>query len=331
MRPLFVYVAAASALLGSACTMNKQEAPPLAGPSEFGTSITIAVTPDVLTQDGASQSSIVVTARDANGQPVRGLALRVETAVNGERMDFGNLSARTIVTGNDGRATTVYTAPAAPDTATDPFTIVEFVVTPIGTDFGNSTPRTASLRLTPPGWIIPVDGMQPKITITSTLMVDNEPILFDATQSTSSPNNPIALCTWNFGDGTSASGYQVSHEYRDPGTYTVRLTLTDGYGRSASTSQTITVSAGAVPTAAFTFSPAEPIPGQTLNFNAVSSTAAAGRDIVRYDWDFGDGASGTGVQTTHVFAAGKYVVTLKVTDDAGRKGTVSKEIDVKTP
>ena len=35
-----------SAYLASAgCTMKNQEAPPLAGPSEFGTSITITVTP----------------------------------------------------------------------------------------------------------------------------------------------------------------------------------------------------------------------------------------------------------------------------------------------
>ena len=38
----------------SACTMKKQEAPGLSGPSEFGTAITVTVTPDVITQDGAS-------------------------------------------------------------------------------------------------------------------------------------------------------------------------------------------------------------------------------------------------------------------------------------
>ena len=63
--------------------MKDQDAPPLTGPSEFSQSITIAVSPDVLPQDGASQSFITVTARDANAQPIRNLTLRTETRVGG--------------------------------------------------------------------------------------------------------------------------------------------------------------------------------------------------------------------------------------------------------
>ena len=43
--------------LASACTMKDQEPPPLTGPSELGQSISIAVNPDVLPQDGASPAS----------------------------------------------------------------------------------------------------------------------------------------------------------------------------------------------------------------------------------------------------------------------------------
>ena len=38
--------------LTGACTMKNQDAPPLTGPSEFAQSIGIAVSPDVLPQDG---------------------------------------------------------------------------------------------------------------------------------------------------------------------------------------------------------------------------------------------------------------------------------------
>ena len=55
--------------LASACTMKDQDAPPLTGPSEFAQSIDITVSPDVLPQDGASQSFITVTALDPNAQP----------------------------------------------------------------------------------------------------------------------------------------------------------------------------------------------------------------------------------------------------------------------
>ena len=75
-------VAGALAVAG-ACTMKNQEAPPLTGPSELAQSIAISVSPDVLPQDGASQSFITVTARDANSQPIRNLTMRTETRVGG--------------------------------------------------------------------------------------------------------------------------------------------------------------------------------------------------------------------------------------------------------
>ena len=119
-----VAASAAVLLTLAGCTMHDQEAPPLSGPSEYATSIALTVTPDVLTQDGASQSLITVTARDANGQPLRNLSLRAEVQIGGIRADFGTLSARNLVTGNDGRATVVYTAPAAPAVAVDNGTLV---------------------------------------------------------------------------------------------------------------------------------------------------------------------------------------------------------------
>ena len=40
--------------------------------------------------------------------------------------------------------------------------------------------------------------------------------------------------------------------------------------------------------------------------------------IVAYDWDFGDGSTGSGKMTTHAYASdGRFTVTLTVTDDAG--------------
>ena len=45
----------ALAVLAASCTMKNQDAPPLTGPSEFGTSVTVAVSPDVLALDGAAE------------------------------------------------------------------------------------------------------------------------------------------------------------------------------------------------------------------------------------------------------------------------------------
>ena len=314
------------------CTMKEQEAPELAGPSEFGTSISVAVTPDLLTQDGASQSVVTVTARDANGQPSRNLPLRAEIHVGGTIADFGSLSARSVVTGADGRATFVYTAPPAAAAAVDTFTIVDIAIVPIGYDFANSVTRIASVRLVPPGIVIPPDGLRPAFTVNPSAPQDNQSALFDASTSQAPGNNPIVSYAWDFGDGDSASGRTVSHQYRTPGTYVVSLTVSDAYGRTATATQSLTVGPGLNPTAAFTFSPTDPLPGARVFFNAASSTAAPGRRIVRYQWDFGDGGSASGSTASRVYpTVGTYTVTLTVTDDAGRRGVMSTSVQVALP
>jgi PKD repeat protein len=69
---------------------------------------------------------------------------------------------------------------------------------------------------------------------------------------------------------------------------------------------------------------------QIVNFDASGSTPGTGRTIVRYDWDFGDGAAKSGIKTTHDYTpSGIYLVTLTVTDDAGRKATSSQPITVR--
>ena len=324
------------AALASACTLKKQEEPDFTGPSEFGTSIVVSISPDVLVQDGASQSVVTVTARGPNGQPLPNVSLRAEIRVNGSPMDFGSLSARSVVTGPDGRATFVYTAPSSPGISVDPFTVVEIVVTPIGNDFNNSAQRSASVRLVPNGPVAPPDGLAPYFVFTPSNPQDHQVVLFSACNDPQRPcapaNNPIFTYSWSFGDGRSATGQSVPHEFSAPGTYLVMLTVTDGYGRSATSSQTMSVGQGVNPTAVITFSPQDPLPGTTVQFNALASRAAPGRTIVSYSWDFGDGATATGVSTSHLYPnIGNFTVTLVVTDDVGRTGVVTQVVPVQIP
>jgi PKD repeat protein len=54
--------------------------------------------------------------------------------------------------------------------------------------------------------------------------------------------------------------------------------------------------------------------------------------ITSYDWNFGDGASGTGPEPTHTYTAGgRYFPTLTVTDDEGASSTLVEEILVDLP
>jgi PKD domain len=58
-----------------------------------------------------------------------------------------------------------------------------------------------------------------------------------------------------------------------------------------------------------------------LTFDGSNSSDSDG-SIVSYDWDFGDGATGTGVSPSHTYATGgTYIVWLTVTDDGGATGT----------
>jgi parallel beta-helix repeat protein len=67
--------------------------------------------------------------------------------------------------------------------------------------------------------------------------------------------------------------------------------------------------------------------GDTVNFNASNSTDSNG--IVSYAWNFGDGATGTGITATHVYSnPGTYTATLTVQDAAGNSASNSVTITV---
>jgi hypothetical protein len=66
--------------------------------------------------------------------------------------------------------------------------------------------------------------------------------LFFNASASSDGGSGIAGYFWNFGDGTNASGVAVAHEYKEPGTYSLTLTVTDNAGNSATKSETLNIS-----------------------------------------------------------------------------------------
>jgi serine protease len=80
------------------------------------------------------------------------------------------------------------------------------------------------------------------------------------------------------------------------------------------------------PTASFTPSCVD----LECDFDATASSDEDG-SIVSYSWDFGDASLGSGVVTSHAYAAGgTYEVILTVTDDQGATGSTSADITVST-
>lgn len=322
--------AAIVALTAVGCTIEDTKAPALQGPSEMSLAFTLQAVPDVLTQDGASQSQISIQARDANGQPARSVTFRIDTTVEGVLTDFGSLSARTLVTGNDGRALLTYTAPASVSGGVDTGQVVAIRVTPFGTDFGNTLSRNVFIRLIPPGVLLPGGPIPPAppFTVTPSSPTAFSDVRFDASGWIPAPSTQIASYGWNFGDGSTGSGVVAFHQFA-PGSFVITLTVTDTNGVSVSTQQSITVGAGAVPTADFVFSPSSPTVNQDILFNASTSKAGTGRSLVRYDWNFGSGTPRSGVAVTKSYdIPGTYTVVLTVTDDVGQTGTKSQTVTV---
>lgn len=71
-----------------------------------------------------------------------------------------------------------------------------------------------------------------------------EPFVLDAQASTDADGDELTY-RWDLGDGHVATGVKVSAAYAQPGTYTVKLTVTDSSGASSSATRTLTVTAPA--------------------------------------------------------------------------------------
>jgi PKD repeat protein len=164
--------------------------------------------------------------------------------------------------------------------------------------------------------------------------------------------------TWYFGDGSVAtiSGEtSINHTFTRTGSIIVTCVAFDEFGGFGSNSLTITIENNApVPVFNVVFD------GKTYDFDddkrieieeddEVSFDASGSFDpdadhgdkIISYNWIFGDGTVGSGVQPTHIYKdkfEDGYEISLTITDSEGKqvtlKGTVLivvKEKDVETP
>jgi plastocyanin len=320
--------------LAAACSVKNTTAPGLSGPSELALSLTMAATPDTITQDGASQAQVIVVARDAAGKAVASLPVHLEITQGGQIVDYGTLSSKSVVTGSDGRASAVYTAPRAPVVSVGGGSIVTVLATPIGSDYANSSPRAVDIRLVPPGVILPPSNLAPGFTFSPAAPKERDSVIFSAplcttTGQTQCTSGSVVSFEWTFGDGGTGSGQVTTHQF-NLGTWPVTLTIRDANQRAASVTQIVTVGVGESPKADFVFSPTEPTAGQDVRFNAVASTAAPNRAIVDYAWNYGDGTEKRGMTQVHSFDnPGAYNVTLMITDDAGRTASTVQVVTVK--
>ena len=147
---------------------------------------------------------------------------------------------------------------------------------------------------------------------------------FDA-RASADPDGEIAAWYWIFDDGTQGSGERTSHEFPSDGRFRVTLQVVDDRGTYGRTSRYVTVeSAAQSPVADFSVDCAE----LSCTLDAGSSTDSDGA-MTRYDWAFGDGATGEGRSVTHEYAEdGVYRVTLKVSNGGTLSDTRTRTVEV---
>lgn len=257
--------------------------------------VEVSASPGSLPPSGG-QVLITVLVKDENHNPVPGVTVSLAT-------DKGSLSSSTgMVSDSNGRVTAWLTT-----TETAKVTV-----------YAGSVNGTVSIAVT--------DNQAPTsdFTFSPTTPKVGESIYFNGYGSSDS-DGYIRKYHWEFGDGTTATGVRTSHIYNNDGTYNVTLVVEDNYGLLGSKTSSVTVSNGDSPVAAFTANP------QGSNKVAFDASLSTDKDdnIIKYEWSFGDGSSGSGLSITHTYAStGTFTVVLKVTDEKGNTGTAQQSVVV---
>ncbi|WP_332732284.1 DUF7948 domain-containing protein [Flavihumibacter sp.] len=91
---------------------------------------------------------------------------------------------------------------------------------------------------------------------------------------------------WDFGDGTTSTDKEPVKEFLNPGTFRVKLVVTDPNTCNISDSAFRNVIVQSAPVAGFTHSPVTPIENTPTTFTNTSSA-----DAIDFLWQFGDGDS----------------------------------------
>ncbi|HSJ57344.1 MAG TPA: PKD domain-containing protein, partial [Anaerolineae bacterium] len=161
--------------------------------------------------------------------------------------------------------------------------------------------------------LVPVD-------ITSVTYTSNDlQVAFDATVA----GEPPLVYAWDFGDGGTSALEDPTHTYAAGGCYIVTLVVTGGCGQDTWSGQVCVCDP--VNNLDFTWQPQLPTSGETVTFAA----AADGTPAITFDWDFGDGTTGTGQNPTHVYAAaGSYSVVVMAANCDGITATQTHTLTV---
>jgi PKD repeat protein len=133
--------------------------------------------------------------------------------------------------------------------------------------------------------------------------------------------------SWDFGDGSTASGQNAHHAYAAPGTYSGTLSVTDAFGGSSTTGFVAIVNP--LPTVSASYAPSAPSAGSPTTFYG---NLSGGTAPFTYAWTFGDGGTSSLPFPSHNYSAsGTYTVALTVNDSVGATSHRTVSVTVQSP
>ena len=180
---------------------------------------------------------------------------------------------------------------------------------------------------------IAIANRAPTVAITSDPASPLSGQTFTLTASAGDPDGSVASYAWDVdGNGTdnfTAGTATKTASFATPGTYPLKVRVTDNSGAATVATLNLAVASRA-PTANFTFAPVAPEAFNSVTFTSTSTDSDG--TIASQAWDLdNDGAfdDGTAVTATRSFpAAGDYTVRLRVVDSSGTEAITSKSVRV---
>jgi hypothetical protein len=185
---------------------------------------------DVTGMDSVPPRILSFDASDATGGPAT-LEIQSREQLSALNVSLGGVADGYLTLADFERDGTEYTAEyLPPGDGTVRFTLFSY------TDVAGNTRTDKFTR------VVRADVSPPDVQAGVDLAASaNLTLVFDGGQSTDATG--VANYTWDFGDGTTATGQRVEHTF-DPGEYTVTLEAVDPYGNAATDTIPLNLSTG---------------------------------------------------------------------------------------
>jgi PKD repeat protein/glucose/arabinose dehydrogenase len=172
----------------------------------------------------------------------------------------------------------------------------------------------------------PPGNVAPAVVAAGDPTAGKPPLAVQFSATGTDPDGDALTYSWDFGDGGKSLVQNPSHTYTTAGTYTAKVTVSDGRGGTATATVTVTVGNRA-PTVQLTATPTTGKSPLTVSFTATGADPDG--DALTYRYDFGDGSSATGRTASHKYTkAGTYTAKVTATDTSGATATAQVVITV---